>query len=244
MDTHLPHHWYQSIRKVFSLFTAKEVKTPLSFFYRISTVIVLLVSFGVFVVQPSERLRLFEGAAILLFLLAIIVGFIAFVNPKNLVFGESGYRAESKLSLGTEQEQISLNELTALSRSSNPSVPSIVVGEKRGPVKLLLVTFSLRNTGRDYDSFFVALRGNALQWWHFIEQTAVVATYYDANTFALKLSPHLEPSDSLLVVEIQPHQMQGWLPKPAWDWLNGVSEVIAPRLLKLPPPYLTPPPKR
>jgi hypothetical protein len=48
-------------------------------------------------------------------------------------------------------------------------------------MKLLLVTFSLRNQSKDYESFFVALRGNALQWWHFIEQTCVVAEK-DANT--------------------------------------------------------------
>jgi len=95
-------------------------------------------------------------------------------------------------------------------------------------VKLLLVTFSLRNRRRDYDPFFVALRGNALQWWHFIEQTCVISTNaHTPDSLTHELLPHIETTDSLLIVEITPHQMQGWLPPHAWNWLNSVSETIA-----------------
>lgn len=90
-------------------------------------------------------------------------------------------------------------------------------------MNLFLVTFSLRNPNRDYDPFYVAVRGNALQWWHFIEQSCVVTTNYDVNTFAQKLLPYIEKTDSLLVVEITPHVYQGWLPNQAWAWLNQVS---------------------
>lgn len=109
-------------------------------------------------------------------------------------------------------------------------------------MKLLLVTFSLRNPLKDYSDFFVALRGNALNWWHFIEQTCVVSTQLDADSFARKLFPYLETTDSLLVTEIQAHQFQGWLPKSAWDWLNQVSTTIAPKNPLL--PRLPTPPKR
>jgi hypothetical protein len=106
-------------------------------------------------------------------------------------------------------------------------------------MKVLLVTFSLRNTLKNYDDFFVALRGNALNWWHFIEQTCVVSTYLDADSFARKLYPHIEATDSLLVAEIRPHEFQGWLPRAAWDWLNQVSRAASskpPTLPGLPPP--------
>ena len=110
-------------------------------------------------------------------------------------------------------------------------------------MKLLLVTFSLRNQFKDYTSFFVALRGNALNWWHFIEQTCVVSTNHDADSFASQLVPHIETTDSVLVVEIKPHQFQGWLPKAAWDWLTDTSHIIAPQL-PLPSFLLPPPPKQ
>ncbi len=67
-------------------------------------------------------------------------------------------------------------------------------------MNLLLITFALRNKNTDYESFFVELRGNSVNWWHFIAQSAVVSTYLDADTFAKKLTQHIETTDSLLVV--------------------------------------------
>jgi hypothetical protein len=92
-------------------------------------------------------------------------------------------------------------------------------------LNLFLVTFSLRNKSKDYAPFFVAVRGNALQWWHFIEQSCVVTTNHDVNSYAHQLLPYIEATDSLLVVAITPHEFQGWLPQQAWSWLNQVSEV-------------------
>jgi len=100
-------------------------------------------------------------------------------------------------------------------------------------MNLLLVTFSLRNATRDYGPFFVALRGNSLQWWHYIEQTCVVVTVFDHDAFAKKLVPHLALNDSLLVAKLTPHEFQGWLPKEAWEWLNTVSATLKP----IPPAY-------
>jgi hypothetical protein len=108
-------------------------------------------------------------------------------------------------------------------------------------MRLLLVTFSLRNPNKDYSSFHVAIRGNALNWWHFIEQTCVVSTHLDAYAFAQLLYPHMETTDSVLVVEIQPHQFQGWLPKPAWDWLWDTSNKIAKLQIPFPGMFTVPP---
>ena len=123
------HHWYQSIRKVLSLFSVKEVKTPLSFFFRMTSVIVILVSLGGFLLLPDQRFRLFLGAGILLFFLALIVALIAWFKPRNLVYGETGYRAETRLSLGTEKEQIKESDLLTMPGTSNPSLVEVVKKE-------------------------------------------------------------------------------------------------------------------
>lgn len=102
-------------------------------------------------------------------------------------------------------------------------------------MNLLLVTFSLRNQLRDYGEFFVALRGNALQWSHYIEQTYIVYTSYDQNELASKLYPHMEATDALLIVKINPYEYQGWLPKEAWEWINDKSTVSHPQLPPVPP---------
>jgi len=121
--------WYQGIRRVFSLLSAKEVKTPLSFFFRLSSVIVVLVSLGGFLLHPDQRLLLFEGAGGILFFLALIVGLIAWSRPKNLVYGETGYRAETRLSLGTEKEQMGEADLARLPGEPNPISPDLVKKE-------------------------------------------------------------------------------------------------------------------
>ena len=110
-------------------------------------------------------------------------------------------------------------------------------------MNLFLVTFSLRNHNKDYDSFFVTLRGNSLNWLHYIEQTCLVSTEFDADTFAKKLLPHIQRTDSLIVAQIEPHKFQGWLPVDAWKWLNDVSGQIEREKQARLPPFLTPPPK-
>lgn len=98
-------------------------------------------------------------------------------------------------------------------------------------VNVLLVTFSLRNPNKDYSQFLVTMRGNALQWLHFIEQTCILTTLHDVQHFADLLYPHIESTDSFIVVRIVPHEYQGFLPKEAWDWLNSVSANSVPLLL-------------
>lgn len=95
--------------------------------------------------------------------------------------------------------------------------------------------FFFKKEERDYSPFFAALKGNVTQWWHFIEQTCVVVTEHNIQTLTALLLPYFESTDSLLIVQVAPHEMQGWLPPRAWEWLNGVSEAIAPRKPVLPP---------
>lgn len=92
---------------------------------------------------------------------------------------------------------------------------------------LLLVTFALRNPNKDYSDFFVSLRGNSINWWHFIEQTTIVTARMNADDFAQKLYPHMEVADSLLVFEVDLSKAQGWLPKMAWDWLVVASDKVS-----------------
>jgi hypothetical protein len=59
-----------------------------------------------------------------------------------------------------------------------------------------------------------------------------------------KLSEHIEATDSLIVVKIEPHQFNGWLPMAAWEWLNNVSnEIEREKQAALTMYGLTPPPQ-
>jgi hypothetical protein len=93
----LKHHWLLKFaKKILSLFSAKEVKTPLSFFVRLLGAIVTLATLGVFLLPPQERPELLIGAGALLFSVAMIVGVITWSRPKNLVYGQTGYRASPR----------------------------------------------------------------------------------------------------------------------------------------------------
>ncbi|MBZ5541097.1 MAG: hypothetical protein LAN61_11335 [Acidobacteriia bacterium] len=111
-------------------------------------------------------------------------------------------------------------------------------------MNLLLVTFALRDPNKVYDPFFVELRGNSLNWMHFIEQTCLVSSHLDEDAMTKKLIQHIEATDSLIVVKIEPHQFNGWLPQAAWDWLHSVSNQIqSERQAALPIYGLSPPPQ-
>jgi len=86
-------------------------------------------------------------------------------------------------------------------------------------MRLLLIAYALRTPLKNYSGFYNAIKTNSAHWWHFLNSMFIVSTYHDANEFAQFLYPHMNKSDSLLVIRIQP-EFQGWLPKDAWDWFE------------------------
>jgi len=111
-------------------------------------------------------------------------------------------------------------------------------------MNLLLVTFALRNADRNYDPFFVELRGNSLNWMHYIEQSCLVTSPLDQDSMTKQLVQHIETTDSLIVVKLEPHQFNGWLPKSAWDWMESVSNEIQREKQAMLPTHDLPPPPR
>ena len=110
-------------------------------------------------------------------------------------------------------------------------------------MNFLLVTFSLRNQMKDYGPFFVELRGNSLQWCHYIEQTMIVFTPLSTGDLYRKLLQHIELTDSLLILPMpEATQLAGILPKDAWEWLHKVgNEIKAQKALPFLPPITLPP---
>jgi hypothetical protein len=93
-------------------------------------------------------------------------------------------------------------------------------------VNLLLVTFTLRNSLQDYDSFFVTLRGNSQQWLHYLDNTFLLYTPYSPDELIHRLVPHFEATDSVIIVHVtQP--FSGWLPQEAWQWINERMSLVA-----------------
>lgn len=114
-------HWIEKVtRRVLSLFSIKEVKTPLSFFFRTTSAIVVLAVGSLLWLDPAYRFKALLGAAALLMVLIVTVSLFAWFKPKNLVYGETGHRAETKLSFGTDKGEVSAAALAATPGVPNP----------------------------------------------------------------------------------------------------------------------------
>ena len=108
--------------KFLSLFSRREVKTPLSFFFRVVAAVTVMVLVTVFLIVPELRFQVFlVGVGVCVFLFSGVFVF-AWRNPKNLVYGETGHRAEMQLRLGTESTEISGSQLAALEGTANPKM--------------------------------------------------------------------------------------------------------------------------
>jgi hypothetical protein len=117
-------HWFEKITgKFFSLFSRREVKTPLAFFFRIGTSVSVVVLVSLYLLRDSPDL-LFKvfliGIAVLIIFFMAVYRF-AWVNPKHLVFGESGHRAEMKFVMGTEERELAAEEVATLQAQTNPN---------------------------------------------------------------------------------------------------------------------------
>lgn len=110
------------IKKVLSLLSQKEVRTPLSFFFRtifyISVVVAVMILWG----KPELQQMVFLIFIGLMLFIALVVTIFAWFRPKNLVYGETGHRAEMKLGFGTEKVQLTASEISFLPGTEKPAL--------------------------------------------------------------------------------------------------------------------------
>ena len=107
-------------QKLFSFFARQEVKTPLSFFFRVVTALVVVWGLALWLPLPEEMKYWFiKFSAYFLGGFVLLVTFFALIKPRNLVYGESGHRAERKMEYGTDKRVIDQKELLTLPKSSN-----------------------------------------------------------------------------------------------------------------------------
>ena len=116
-----PEGWgFNSIRRFIRFFTREEVKTPLSFLFKIVPYLIaalFIILYAPITDELKERLvkLTFSG---LLGLCGIVLLF-GWFRPKNLVYGETGHRAEHRMDLGTEKKTIGHGELEELEPTQN-----------------------------------------------------------------------------------------------------------------------------
>jgi hypothetical protein len=73
-------------------------------------------------VPPETRFQVFMiGVGVcLLFFVGVLI--FEWRNPKNLVYGETGHRAEMQFHLGTEAGEISSTQIATIEGTTNPKM--------------------------------------------------------------------------------------------------------------------------
>jgi len=88
--------------------------------------------------------------------------------------------------------------------------------------KVYLVTYNIDanfNNTIFHNHITTVLYPNYIKdWWHYFENIYLIVSPLDVNQLYNLISPKIG-GRHLLIIEINPKNHQGWLPKDAWDWI-------------------------
>lgn len=91
----------------------------MSFYFRVVGFVSVLLVVAM-VKSPTDLKFFFVAGMVIIGGLSLLVALFAWFKPKNLVYGETGHRAESKFEFGTEKRQITEADASSLTGSANP----------------------------------------------------------------------------------------------------------------------------
>ena len=81
------------------------------------------------------------------------------------------------------------------------------------------INYDLKAPDRDYAGLYGAIKQSG-KWWRYLDSTWIVITQEDAEQLWNRLAQHIDKNDYMLIIEVR-HNVQGWLPKDAWDWIRA-----------------------
>ncbi|MBE3143933.1 MAG: hypothetical protein IMZ61_08420 [Planctomycetes bacterium] len=85
--------------------------------------------------------------------------------------------------------------------------------------KAYAINYDLKVPNRDYEGLYKAIKQLG-KWWHYIESTWLIMSDESSTQIWDKLRIHMDQNDFMLIIEVR-NDVQGWLPKEAWDWINS-----------------------
>jgi len=107
--------WNFDFTRVIRFFTRQEVKTPLSFFFKVIPYLTAVWVAILYAPIPSEmKFSIIKFTAWIFLVICALVFVFAWFRPRHLVYGETTYRAERKMEFGTEQRSMNETELDQL----------------------------------------------------------------------------------------------------------------------------------
>ncbi len=100
-----------------------------------------------------------------------------------------------------------------------------------GDVRAYMITFGVSDVNLTALNQYLFDSADIIAFWNYVPLVYCVKSRRLATELALKLRPFF-PNGTFMIVEVNPRNMDGLLPKPAWDWfyLNHHDKHRAPAL--------------
>ncbi|HMU50759.1 MAG TPA: hypothetical protein PKA13_13370 [Geminicoccaceae bacterium] len=92
-------------------------------------------------------------------------------------------------------------------------------------IVIYAVNYDLKKPGQDYSALYDAIKSCGA-WWHYLGSTWLVDTNLSADGIWKRLAPHADKNDLFLIIGVT-NEHSGWLPREAWNWINGRRSAAA-----------------
>lgn len=60
----------------------------------------------------------------------------------------------------------------------------------------------------------------AIDWFRYADYCYLVYTSKDISTWKARLKPFVEPNGHLFIINVDPNEYNGWMPKNLWPWIE------------------------
>jgi hypothetical protein len=89
--------------------------------------------------------------------------------------------------------------------------------------KIYSINFYAPGIDLGYFESFLRYDPDILGFWNYIPLVYLVKTNLSVGDLAFRVRNRLQ-GNHCLVAEVNPYNVDGWLPKPAWDWFRSPPE--------------------
>lgn len=86
-------------------------------------------------------------------------------------------------------------------------------------MSVYLVTYDLKSTSKDYGSLYARIKEMG-EWQHPLDSVWLVKSDNNARDIFSILCEEKDEKDLLMVVRVELSDIQGWLSKSFWNWVN------------------------
>ena len=82
-----------------------------------------------------------------------------------------------------------------------------------------LISYDLLSQNHDYIDLYMAIKSLG-DWQHPLESVWILYSNLDSNRIYESVKNTLMEGDRIIVMSINPDDIQGWLSRSFWQWLN------------------------